>query len=131
MDTLIIPVRSVLPAGEIVAMRVSEADYMAQYAADYYEWVRGFVVKMSPVTDIHDDLTGYFRELFRAYFALQPIGIVRTAPFVMHLANIPSRREPDLQIILNSNPGTLTSTAMRGPADICIEVVSPESVTRD
>jgi Uma2 family endonuclease len=35
------------------------------------------------------------------------------------------RREPDLQIILKTNPGTLTATYMDGPADICIEIISP------
>jgi Uma2 family endonuclease len=34
-------------------------------------------------------------------------------------------------VILQSNPGTLTDTAMVGPADICIEIVSPETTTRD
>ena len=34
-------------------------------------------------------------------------------------------------MILTSNPGQLTETAMIGPADLCIEVVSPESATRD
>jgi Uma2 family endonuclease len=34
-------------------------------------------------------------------------------------------------VILKTNPGQLTAAAMIGPADICIEVVAPESVTRD
>jgi Uma2 family endonuclease len=34
-------------------------------------------------------------------------------------------------VILTSNPGQLTETAMIGPADICFEVVSPESAMRD
>ena len=45
-------------------------------------------------------------------------------------ADLP-RREPDLQVILNDNPGTLRPTFMDGPANICIEVVSPESVQCD
>lgn len=49
----------------------------------------------------------------------------------MRLDAIGRIREPDLQIILNNNPGQLTDTAMNGPADICLEVVSPESVARD
>jgi Uma2 family endonuclease len=113
-----------LPAGEIIAMDVSEEDYMELYAGDFCEWVDGVVIKMSPVSGKHDDLTGYLRELFRAYFALKPIGKTRSAPFVMRLAKPKSRREPDLQIILKDNPGTLHDTYMDGPADICIEVVS-------
>ena len=49
----------------------------------------------------------------------------------MQVDTTQSRREPDLQVIPHANPGQLTETAMIGPADICVEVVSPESVTRD
>lgn len=34
-------------------------------------------------------------------------------------------------MILKTNPGNLTDTAMIGPANICVEIVSPESVARD
>ena len=110
--------------GEIVAVNVSEDEYMERYAGDFCEWVGGVVIKMSPVTGKHDELTGYLRELFRAYFALKPIGIVRSAPFVMRIKEPESQREPDLQIILKDNPGTLKATYMEGAADICIEVIS-------
>jgi Uma2 family endonuclease len=113
-----------LPAGEIIAMDVSEDEYMERYAENFCEWVDGVVIKMSPVSGKHDDLTGYLRELFRAYFALKPIGKTRSAPFVMRIAEPKSRHEPDLQVILNNNPGILHKTYMEGPADICIEVVS-------
>jgi Uma2 family endonuclease len=69
--------------------------------------------------------------LLDAYFSLNPIGVVIGEPFVMRLETTDSYREPDLQVLLNSNPSKLTDTALLGPADICIEVVSPESVARD
>jgi Uma2 family endonuclease len=110
---------------------VSEAEYLDQYAAAHHEWVKGELVKMTPVSAIHDLLTAYLRWVFDAYLTLNPVGIVRSAPFVMRLEAVGSYREPDLQVILNTNPGNLTDTAMIGPADICVEVVSPESVARD
>jgi Uma2 family endonuclease len=127
-------VLSALPitlTSEIVATGVSVDDYMAQYAETFHEWAKGDVIKMSPVSERHDLLTAYFRQLLDIYFELNPIGRVRSAPFVMQMDAIESAREPDLQVILNTNPGQLTPTAMIGPADICIEVVSPESVARD
>lgn len=120
-----------VPAGRIVARDVSAEDYMEHYAEHYYEWVRGYVIKMSPVSLKHDGLTSYLRMLFEAYFALSPIGKVVGAPFVQRIDAAESRREPDLQIILNTNPGQLTDTAMVGPADICIEVVSPTNAATD
>ena len=93
-------------SGEIVATGVTVDAYMEKYAADFCEWVGGTVVKMSPIHVIHDMLSGFLRILFEAYFEQRPIGHVRQAPFVMQSnADLP-RREPDLQVILNDNPGT-------------------------
>ncbi|NDJ77991.1 MAG: Uma2 family endonuclease [Chloroflexi bacterium] len=119
------------PTGDIVATGVSAEDYMQQYAATFHEWVQGVVIKMSPVSELHDVLTIYLRILLDTYFSLKPIGQVRNAPFVMQMDAIDRFREPDLQVILHDNPGQLTATAMLGPADICIEVVSAKSVKRD
>ena len=118
-----------VPKGKIIAEGVAFDDYMERYASDYCEWVRGVVIKMSPVTAEHDGLNRYISQLMSAYFALNPIGLLREAPFVMRTEV--AGREPDLQIILNDNPGQLTETAMNGPADIVIEIVSKESVARD
>lgn len=120
-----------LPAGQIVAVNVSADEFMAHYAETHHEWVRGMVLRMSPASLIHDALISYLRKLLEAYFDLNPVGKVVGEPFVMRLEAAGSFREPDLQVIMNNNPGELTSTAMIGPADICIEVVSPESVARD
>lgn len=113
------------------ATDVSAEDYLANYAADFYEWVEGKLIKMPSVSLHHDDLTAYLDDLLSTYFHYRPIGRTVSAPFVMTLENTQSRREPDLQVILNTNPGQLTDTQMIGPADICIEVVSPESDQRD
>jgi Uma2 family endonuclease len=112
------------PVGEIIAMDVSEAEYMELYAENFCEWVDGVVIKMSPVSLKHDQLIDYLRDLLKAYFALKPIGQIIGAPFVMRIKEPKSRREPDLQVILKGNPGTLHKTYMDGAADICIEVIS-------
>ncbi len=119
------------PAGQIVAKGVSEADYMEHYSEHFYEWVRGFVIKMVPESLKHDRLIGYFRMMFEAYFALNPIGVVIDAPFVMRLPTVGVNREPDLQIILKSNPAILHETYMDGAADICIEIVSKSNASTD
>ncbi|MDX2160896.1 MAG: Uma2 family endonuclease [bacterium] len=110
---------------------VSEADYMEHYAHARCEWVKGVLIPMSPVRLRHDQIDSYLRRLLEAYLSVNTIGIVVGAPFVMRLDVQESRREPDLQIILEGNPGTLTDTAMVGAADICVEIVSEESTSRD
>ncbi len=131
MTTTTLAPSAVLPVGEIIAQDVSAENYMVYHAEHFREWVGGYVIMMSPVSATHDALTAYFRHLLDTYMGLNPVGQVRSAPFVMRLDAVNAIREPDVQVILNDNPGTLTETAMIGPADICIEVVSPESVARD
>src|SRR5215211_7812228 len=88
---------------EIVATDVSYEDYLDYYAENFHEWDNG-VVKMSPVQKRHAQLSNYILQLLLAYFELKPIGEVINAPFVMRLAAQKYSPEPDLQVILNSNP---------------------------
>lgn len=117
--------------GNVVAFGVSEERYMAEYAEYFCEWINGTVIKLSPVHDKHDKLGRYITRLLETYLELRLLGEVRIAPFVMRVKDtegkLVSRREPDIQIILKSNPNTLTFTYMDGAADIVIEIVSPES----
>lgn len=115
----------------VVATAVSEADYMRDYAESFHEWIDGAVIKMSPVTAEHDNLAYFLRGLLETYFVFQAVGQVKSVPFVMKPGPDARRREPDLQIIRHDNPGSLTDTAMLGPADICIEIVSEGSEETD
>jgi Uma2 family endonuclease len=119
------------PGGAPPPDSVSAEDYMALFAHDFYEWEDGRLVKMAPIHFRHEELVIYLRDLLRAYFVFRPIGKVVGQPFVMRLDAANTYREPDLQVILDTNTGEFTPTAMLGPADICIEVVTPESGDRD
>jgi Uma2 family endonuclease len=115
---------------DFVVINVYEfCNYLERYAAHFCEWVEGIVIQMSPVAPRYDRLSSYLHYLLETFFSFQPIGTVIGAPFVMRMGK--TVREPDLQVILKTNSGTLTATAMNGPGDICIEVISEESVRRD
>lgn len=131
MTTLMITAPATLPAGKLIATGVAAEEYLADYADTYHEWVKGAIIHMTPVSLRHTQLTQYLLQLLNAYFSFNPVGTVLNAPFVMRLEITESFREPDLQVVLHANTMNLTATAMNGPADICIEVVSPESTTRD
>ena len=126
--TLTLP--QVLPAGQVVAAGVSEADYMAHYAETHHEWVEGVVIKMAPVRFVHDQTAQYLRTLLSTYQARSKLAAVIVGnPFVMRLPK--SNREPDIQVILGGKRAKIQETYTDGPADICIEVVSPGSVAID
>lgn len=113
----------------IVAENVSEDKFFENYTG-FYEWVNGQVIKMSPITRGHNQLTRYLAQMLEIYFKYRPIGDFETAPYTMHLPEI-SNREPDIQIILGNNQQNMTSTRMEGAADICIEITSPGTVVTD
>src|SRR5688500_8469991 len=106
----------------IVATGVTFEEYLEKYAADSCEFVGGTVIQMNPVSLRHAKLVSYLNTLFETYLEQVPIGVV-VMELVMRLSNVDRGREPDLLIVLHSNPGILGATYMQGPADICIEVV--------
>jgi len=56
------------------------------------------------------------------------LGWVRSAPFQMKLEH---GREPDVLFVATEHLGRLRETFLDGPADLAIEIISPESVSRD
>lgn len=117
--------------GNVIATNVSLEDYMEYYAPQHCEWVEGVVIKMGGSLK-HNRLIIYLHFLLSAYFERRPLGEVISHPFVLRLPAFPNRRrEPDLMILLKTNPHELKDSYLDGAPDICIEVVSEESVERD
>jgi len=116
---------------EIIATGVTFEEYLERYSGEHCEWIGGTVIRMSPATKRHNLLIDFLTILFQFYFEQRPIGVIISSPFTMKMPAIDQAREPDLLIILKSNPHELTDTYIGGPADICIEVISPESMARD
>jgi len=115
----------------IVATNVTFEDYLEHYAYDYCEWVDGTVIQLFPAGKSHNALIAYLAFLFQIYFEWKPIGEVIILLFPMKLRVINRGRMPDLIVCINDNPHPSTATFIDGPADICVEVISPESVGRD
>ncbi len=95
------------------------------------EWVDGEVVLMSPASLPHQDIAGFLAALFRFFVEEHDLGRVITAPFQMRLPNVRRGREPDLLFVGTENLARLMHNFLDGPADLVVEIVSPESVLRD
>lgn len=93
------------------------------------EWVDGGVAMYTPASDRHQDLAGFLITVMRIYTESRQLGIVRSAPFQMKLAH--TGREPDLLFIAQEHQDRLKETYLDGPADLVVEIVSPESIGRD
>lgn len=95
------------------------------------EWVDGEMVPMVPVSDMHQDLAGWLAALMRLFSEAHDSGVVRHEPFQMKTGPDLPGRSPDVIFVSRENMDRLKPTHLEGPADIAVEVVSPESAGRD
>jgi Uma2 family endonuclease len=92
------------------------------------EWVDGEVVMTTPASDRHQDMVGFLEGVLRSFVEMHQMGVVRSAPFQMKLEQ---GREPDLLFVQQEHVSRLKENYLDGPADLVVEIVSPESVGRD
>ncbi|NOZ05216.1 MAG: Uma2 family endonuclease [Chloroflexi bacterium] len=110
--------------------RMSYEAFLASFDEDTYaEWVNGEIIMMSPANDRHQDLSGFLESVLRSFVETHDLGIVRSAPFQMRLAD--TGREPDLLFVAQEHLDRLRKMYLDGPADLAVEIVSPESMGRD
>ena len=114
------------------ARKLSFEEFLAWCDEDTWaEWVDGRVVMVSPASRRHQDLADFLTSILRIYVESRGLGLVLSAPFLMRLPNIPSGREPDLIFVAAAHRDRLKETYLDGPADLVVEIVSPESRLRD
>jgi Uma2 family endonuclease len=95
------------------------------------EWVNGEVIFMSPASRKHQEISKFLTHLMDLFIETRHLGVLLYAPFAMRLGSRPSVREPDLLFVLTKNLSRLKETYLDGPADIVVEIISPESIGRD
>jgi Uma2 family endonuclease len=95
------------------------------------EWVNGRVIEFMPPTERHQDLLVWLVTLLNLYVRQARLGKVIAAPFEMRLEAVSSSREPDILVVLNANLHRLDGKRLNGPADLAVEILSPDSVARD
>ena len=96
------------------------------------EWVNGRIeIMASPASLNHQDIGGFLCSILRPYLESKDLGRVVLAPYVMRMANIARGREPDLIFVQKDRVHLLTRHYLDGPADLAIEIISPESNKRD
>lgn len=93
------------------------------------EWVEGEVYFMSPASTRHQLLAGFLYRIIFAFAEHHGLGTVLTAPFKMKIPGYGA--EPDILFIAKAHEDRLRKTFLDGPADLVVEVISPDSVERD
>jgi Uma2 family endonuclease len=95
------------------------------------EWVDGEIIMMSPASDHHQDLNDFLIIVMRLYSEAHQLGWIRSAPFIMRTSVHPSGREPDILFVVKERMHLVQPAFLDGPADLIVEIVSPESIGRD
>ena len=112
--------------------RLTSEEFLAWSDEDTWaEWVDGEIVQLSPAAADHQHLLVFLVRLIGQYVEARQLGVVLVAPFLMRLATRPSGREPDLLFVAREHADRIQGTYLDGPADLVVEIMSPESEERD
>ena len=109
--------------------RISFEDYLGSCDGVRAEWVDGKVEEMSPTSDRHADISDFLITLLRVLVRRTGAGVARSSQVPMRIGRI--ARVPDLLFLKAEHAARLTPSHVQGPADLAIEIVSPESRERD
>ncbi|HJQ83799.1 MAG TPA: Uma2 family endonuclease [Candidatus Binatia bacterium] len=116
----------------LVERRMTEEEFVAWCDEDTHaEWVDGVVLVKEPVSGEHDQIAWWLRTLLQLYVEERDLGRVSGPEFAVRLPRRPSRREPDVVFVAAARLDAVRPNHVEGPPDLVIEVVSPDSQSRD
>lgn len=114
------------------ARRISYEEFLEWCDEDTRaEWVDGEVVLLSPASRRHQLLVAFLVQTLGVFVQAKELGVVLSAPFQMKTGPELPGREPDLIFVARENLGRLRDKYLDGPADLVVEVVSPDSRLKD
>jgi Uma2 family endonuclease len=126
-------VSTVADARQPPATGLTYEEFLAWCDEDTWaEWVDGAVQMVSPASKRHAELATFLIRVLGGWAEAWDLGVVLGAPFQMRLPEPLKRgREPDILFIRTAHLDRLRTTYLDGPADLVVEIVSPESIGRD
>jgi Uma2 family endonuclease len=122
-----------LQGRSLPGVRLTEPQFWAEYGDEDIkaEWINGEVIVMAPISDRHSIINGWLYRLMWEFVEHHDLGVVHGPEFPMRLSSIRTIRIPDVMFVSKTKASKLHPTYLDGPADLIIEVVSPDSEARD
>jgi Uma2 family endonuclease len=96
------------------------------------EWVRGEVHCMSPTSRRDQAIRHFLTRILGIWIETHEAGLLLSESFLMRLPPpLDSARVPDLLFVSRSHLDRVRDTWLDGPADLVVEIVSSDSLSRD
>ncbi len=112
--------------------KISYQQFLQWLDADTWaEWVDGEVHLMSPISGEHQDVGRFLLAILQVYITSRQLGVLRYEPFQMKTGPELPGRSPDILFVRRHNQHRLQPTFLDGPADLVVEILSPDSEHRD
>lgn len=99
--------------------------------SSHAEWVNGEAIIFMPPSIRHQDMVLFLSALIAGFVKIFGLGKALHAPCEMRLPVTGTSREPDIMFLATANFGRQSENRIVGPADLVIEVISNESISRD
>ena len=96
----------------------------------FAEWVDGKVIVKPSETSRHQDLAVFLSASLCFFVEEHGLGWTLSRFQIKLSPDLPGR-EPDLFFVHHANPAKLRTYYLEGPADLIVEIISPESRKRD
>ncbi len=116
-----------------IPQKLTYEEFLREFDGQHAEYVDGEVIKDMSVTNKHDDLTIFLKALLVFFVQAKKLGKIHGEPYQMKMdfGDKVKGREPDIFFVKTENLDRISEQFFDGAADLVIEVISPESVTRD
>jgi Uma2 family endonuclease len=95
------------------------------------EWVNGVVIPKSRSTDAHQELGGFLICLLGFFVEEHRLGVINYASFQMKAGLDLPGREPEIFFVANEHLSRRREMYLEGPADLVIEIGTPDSRATD
>lgn len=115
-------------------LRMSYEEWQAWYGSDDRnrgEWVKGEVIPFMPPLVSHAEIVDLLHFVIGLFVGRQRLGRVFSESIELWLPSSQVARLPDIVFLSNPHADRLTSHRLEGYADLIVEVISADSVTRD
>src|SRR5258707_570073 len=107
--------------------RMSYEEFLkTDFGAQRAEWVNGEGSYMGTVSSLHSDVVTFLLSMIKFWVDARGGGKVRPEPFNMKTGPDLPGRNPDILYVAPEHADRIQSNHLRGPADLVIEVVSPD-----